>query len=446
MEMGLKKNLILAFCIMILPEAAMGYSALDNAKISKLENGIKVILKENHDLPLVSLQVWVRVGALNEIPEINGISHFMEHMMFKGTKKFDAGQISHEVESWGGVINAATSDEFTYYYIDIPSEAYPKVLEILYEISAVPTFPEDEMERERLVILEEISRKDDNPHAMLWDKLRPLAYRKTPYKNRVIGTADVIKQISKEDMIEYFRRHYVSNNMVFIAVGDFDSARMTEQLDETFGKIPAGVPPELPILIEPYHEGAMIMETADVNQIYFLGGFLGPDFNSPDQYALDVLAVILGQGASSRLHQNLYEKEKIVWSIGSSFMTNNGSGLFNIRARLKENRIDEFLDKLYLEINTIKKEMPSKSEIIRAKRQLETNIILSNETNRGLASGIGYYALYNKEKFLREYLGNLKKVKASDVRKVAEEYLVIKRMDIAIIKPKVEDLKKGGRQ
>jgi predicted Zn-dependent peptidase len=291
--MKLKKTIFQFLSIVMLCAQVYAGSALDNAKTYKLKNGLKVILKENQDMPLVSLQVWVKTGAINEIRELNGISHFIEHMMFKGTKNITAQQIAHEVEAYGGDINAATSDEYTFYSVDIPTKGYEKALEILYEISSQPVFPENELERERLVILEEISRGKDMPRTKLWDAFRPLAYRLTPYQYSVIGSSEVIQSITRDEILNYFYNNYTPETMTVIAAGDFKNGEIIRQIKKLFGSIQSKQPRMDPNLTEPEHAGASKTEEVPVNQIYFMGGFLGPDIDSPDQYALDVLAIIL---------------------------------------------------------------------------------------------------------------------------------------------------------
>ncbi|MFH1282322.1 MAG: pitrilysin family protein [bacterium] len=428
-------SVLIVLIVFFLPSILLSYSPLDNSETFCLDNGLKVILKEDHEMPLVSFQVWVKAGSIDENAEINGISHFMEHMMFKGTENFSTGEISRNVESWGGVINAATSDEYTFYYISIPSEAQNTALEILYEISSKSIFSEEELERERLVIIEEISRKEDNPNSAVWDVFRPLVYKNTPYKYSIIGSSDVINKISREDMVNYYREFYIPENISFIGVGDLKTKELLKTLNNTFGQIEAKNPSGRPSLIEPDHLGEIKHKTKSVNQTYFLGGFLGPTLQSQDQYALDILSIILGQGRSSRLYQHIYENKQLVWSISSSFYTNVGSGLFIVSANIKENKTDDFIKELKLQIQELKNIPPAKKEVMRAKKLLKTQFILGNETYNSQANTIGYYALYEQEEFLRKYEKNIMRVTPADVVKAANKYLQIENINIAVLEP-----------
>ncbi|MEO0224793.1 MAG: pitrilysin family protein, partial [candidate division WOR-3 bacterium] len=187
-----------------------------------LDNGMVVLLKRDSKLPLVSIQIWVRVGSIYETEQINGISHFLEHLVFKGTSKYNMYEISKKIEYYGAILNAGTSKEYTVYYTDIPKNGLYDAIDVLSQLVFYATFPDEELEKERNVVIEEIKRSEDNPINVLYENFNGLLFKKTPYKWRIIGKEDNIKSLSKQQIVDYYQKFYIPQNMILSICGDID--------------------------------------------------------------------------------------------------------------------------------------------------------------------------------------------------------------------------------
>jgi predicted Zn-dependent peptidase len=298
----------------------------------QLDNGLTVLLKEDHAQPVVSVQVWVKVGSVNENSRTSGLSHFLEHLIFKGTEKYPGDEISRQVETQGGVINAATSKEFTQFYIDIQETGYRNAIRILADAMANAAFPAAEIERERPVVIEEIHRHEDNPGSLLYDYYNEAVFPHSPYRASIIGSDEVIRTVSRDDIAAYYHAHYIPSNMFVTLAGDINTDEALALVKETFGTQKAEPASPAPNLIEPLHKASSISRNKDVEHAYWLGGFVGPDAKSDDQFTADITATILGGGRSSRLFRQLREEKQLVYAISSSFWSQRGSGAFAVSA------------------------------------------------------------------------------------------------------------------
>lgn len=424
-EPNTKRGIALYSILLIISGIFMtGFNPLKGVKKSQLKNGLTLIVKENHTLPLVSLQIWVRVGSINETPSENGISHFLEHMLFKGTTNYSTGEITRLIESNGGVTNAATGKEFTHYYIDIPSENFPLALKILTEVSLESVFPEDEIERERLVILEEVKRRNDNPDALLWDKFDSQLFTQTSYHYPIIGSTTTIKGITRAKLLDYYYRYYVPNNMVLVVVGNVKYEQVVDLAKKYFAVFSAAKLPPMPDLIEPKKAPFSVSLKLPVKQARLLLGILGPTIDSPDQVALDVLAVYLAGGRSFSFYRILREEKKLVYAIDASFITQKGTGFFLIGAEGEAKKIEESRKEIKKIIaETIQGKIDHK-QLTRAKELIKSGWLFSYETNDGQAGQLGYFAAVNKWTMLRNYLSLVEKISVQDLRNVLKTYFV----------------------
>lgn len=404
-------------------------------KEERLKNGLLVLFKEEHTLPLISLQLWVKVGSAYENEKNNGITHFLEHMLFKGTKKYGVGEIGHLIESSGGRINAGTGKDFTVFYLNIPKDALPLALEVLAEVCGNATFPQEEVERERLVILEEIKRHDDDPDSVLGDTFNERVYTLTPYHYRVIGTTETIQGMSRETLIEYYQTYYVPNNMSLVIVGDFEMEKILPTLQGLYGSLPTRTLPSPPPLSEPTKEAFQHKERKNVQYAYILAGFLGPTVESSDQYAFDLLAVALGEGRNSRFYKKLREEKKIVWDIGSSFLTQKGTGLFLIVARSTPDKVDSVVKEITEELLDLEKNGLTDKELIRAKTLIESSWLFGNETYSGQAHTYGYAATLKDTEFAENYLKNISAVSKDEIKEVLSTCFPGKKLNLVVFYP-----------
>ncbi|MFH2070682.1 MAG: pitrilysin family protein [Elusimicrobiota bacterium] len=416
--MDIKRSVLILMAFLTLA----GFSPLKGFRKYILKNGLTVYLKSDNKLPIVSVHLWVKAGSVDETKQNNGVSHFLEHMLFKGTTNYPVGEISRTIESHGGIINAATSKEFTFYYIDISTSGYLPALRIIADIAQNATFPEDELERERKVILEEIKRSEDNPENVLYENFNGLLFTATPYKYRVIGTTKSVLGLSRDDIIAYYRKQYVPRNMVLVICGNIDRAQTRKYVKDLFGGLTGTTKTQRSQMIEPVKPPSLKKSTKDVSQTYLLSGFLGPEIDSRYQHTADILAIVLGSGRSSRLYKNLRERKQMVYSIGSGFYSQAGSGIFYVSAVCDAEKKEDVIKEIKSELETALNERIDTAEIDKAKEIVRSGWYFSFETYNQQAHTVGYWALLDRIKFVREYLKNIERVGPDDLKRFLKIY------------------------
>lgn len=411
-------------------------SAARAASLKTLPNGLRYVVVEDHTAPVVSLQIYVRCGGVNEEGPLAGASHFLEHMIFKGTKDISANEIAKVVESNGGSINAATGMETTHYYVDMPSDLFDKAFDLLAASVVYPSFPADEFEKERGVILEEIRRRNDNPQSDLWDAFLASLYRRTPYKNNVIGSEATIKAMTRDMMVDQHKAFYTASNMVVVVAGDVKSSHAVKRIKDFFGPMPKVPAPAQPPLLEPTSDDAVIKTISrPAKQAHVAVGFTGPVLNDKQQVAMDVLATVLGGGQSSRLYQTLREEKQLVWSVGSSFITHAGSGAFGIFAECTPERARGLPNEIYLLLYQADSDGFSPQELARAKAQMRSSWLFGQETYHGQASQWGFYATLGRPQLMATYLKELEKVTLQDLTNLLRIYFGSRQLSGAIVTP-----------
>jgi len=417
--------------------------------LSKLDNGLTILVQENHANPIVTLDVWVNTGSMNEPPEINGVSHFLEHMMFKGTRKRPVGKVDLDIESVGGETNAGTSKDFTHYYITIASDYVTTGLDVLSDVIMNSTLDPNEMERERQVILEEYRRKQDKPTILLYDLVCEAAFRSGPYKQGVLGTTETIAAITRGQMMDYYQRYYTPDNMVLLVVGDVQSAKIRPEIQRYFGSYTQKMRPYDHLSMETRRADATgrVIEK-DVRDTYSLLAFPAPSIERPgDTVIMDVVLGILGDGRSSRLYQTLRERKKLVSSVSAGYGTSKKPGLFMVLATLDAGNLEAMRDATLGETKRIRTERVGRRELAKVKKMCTNEYYFATETTNGQSEMLGlYYTLSRSEKYAQNYLREIARVTAEDVRRVAREYLDPDKMVMVTIQPKGSAGQASGRK
>jgi len=411
-------------------------SGLNAGLVKTLPNGLRYVILEDHTTPVVSLQIWVRCGGVNESGPTSGVSHFLEHMIFKGTDKVSANEISKIVESNGGSINAATGGETTQYHIDMPSAQWEHSFEILAASVLTPSFPPEEFEKERHVILEEIKRRNDDPQSDVWDGFLEALYTKTPYRQRVIGSAESVQKMTRDLMVEQHRLYYVPNNMAVVIAGDVKTKAVEKKIRAVFGALSKGVLPPAPPLIEPPANSTdvrVIERTAQ--QAHVAVGFVGPSLANPDQVPMDVLAATLGGGQSSRLYRVLREEKRQVWSVSASFISHAGSGALGIFAECPPEKAMSLPNDIFFLLGDVEFNGFSTEEVERAKAQLKSAWLFSQETYHGQAAQWGFYTVLGHPEVAATYLKKLEKVTAAELKPLLVKYSLGRMLTGVIVTP-----------
>ena len=409
------------------------------AKKHVLDNGMIVIVKEDHASPLAAVEVRVNVGSASEEEfSASGISHFVEHMLFKGTSKRRVGQIEKEIKSFGGTINGFTSHDYSGYTIAVPKKHVSGVLDILKDALFNSTIDPREMEKERNVILKEIKLNRDNPSKHISRLLWSTAYRSHPYRHPVIGHEDLFKALTREDLLRFYKRRYVPNNMVIALVGDFDAESVYLETKNAFGGIKRGSPVNTQIAEEARQiSKRTLVKQDDIKLAYFGIGFRSVDIANKDLFALDVLAIILGQGASSRLNQSLYREKELAYSIGSWNYTPRDPGIFIISGVAEPENVPALLEGVNSQIDKIKNFTVEKKELMKAKNSVLANYISSKQTVSGQAGDLASSELLTGQyDFSKIYVEGIDSVAAEDIKRVASEYLKENFSTVVTLVPK----------
>src|ERR1051326_2595212 len=424
-----------------------------------LENGLTVILKEDHNAPVISAQTWARTGSIHESEQMGaGLSHILEHMLFKGTERRNVSQISHEVQDKGGYINAYTSFDRTVFHIDMPSDGgrpgtqtgTDTALDILADAMMNSTLPPDEYKKEQQVILREMAMGEDDPERKSSKLLWVTAYTVHPYRHPVIGYEEVYRKLSRDEVMHYYKSRYVPNNLMVVLVGDIDPGHAEKKIRELFGKYqrqalaPVYVPSEPRQLNERRLNQEAPIEHSRLSLAWHI-----PSIRDPDVPALDLLAVIAGQGRSSRLYQELLEKQGIVHSVEAWSYTPSDPGLFGASAVVDADKRDKVEAALLAEVGKFKDKLVSEEELRKAKKTSLSNQLSSLKTMSGQAADLGSNEMTAGDlDFSRKYLEQIQKVTREDIQRVARKYLVTEGLTVTSLNPtgaaKVESGERKG--
>lgn len=433
---------VLVFCLHSPALSMQGQASVSLAKPFKttLDNGMTVIIEENHSAPVVAFQMWVKVGSADEDENIAGIAHVFEHMLFKGTKKRRVGEIAKEVDEAGGNINAFTSYDHTVYHLVLAGRFFDKGLDLIADAIQNSSFDPDELAKETEVVLEELKMGEDDPSRKLYQKLLDSSYTTHPYKRPVIGFPDTVKGLTRQAILNFFEKWYVPNNMTLVIVGDIGKGTAVDAVKSAFKDFKPSLDPHKKRTREPEQKktnGFILNE--EIKEARLGLTFHIPDLTHPDIYAIDALALILGQGESSRLYQRLKGKESIVSSISSYAMTPKEPGLFFITSSLETGNVKKTVAAVLEEIARIKYEGVLGAELEKAKLNLESEFIYSRETREGRARQLGYYETSaGGLDYEKRYLEGISKITSSDIRKSIERYLTPENMTIGLMLPKGE--------
>lgn len=407
------------------------------AQMYKLDNGQTVVVQEVKNNPIVTIDTWIKTGSIDEEDSNNGVAHFLEHLFFKGTKTHEPGEFDKILETKGAITNAATSKDFTHYYITIPSKDFDLAMDLHGDMILHPLIPRKEMEKERKVVLEEISKDLNSPTKIMQDNLNSMLYTTHPYKRKVIGRSDVIETITRDQVLSFYNKNYSPSNMVTVIIGDVDANHAIEKTKEAFNAEYKKQTKTIYTKEAPLTKQQKKVEYLDTESGYMVIGFRGTPIDDKDSYALDVLATILGDGRSSVLNQVLKEKKRIAFSVDAGNSTFRDDGIFYISANYEPSKCKIVQDTIFNEIEKIQKNGVTDDQLKLAKNIIERSTYYSRESITNIATEIGYtMALTNDIKFYDTYLDNIKNVSKEEVKKVAEKYLGINRSAVSIVLPK----------
>jgi zinc protease len=405
----------------------------------RLPNGLSVVLQENHAAPVVALQAWVQVGAADEPPELAGIAHVFEHMLFKGTARRGVGQIAREIESAGGEINAWTSFDQTVYHVVLASRFVETGLDILADALQASAFDPGELQRELKVVLEEVKQGEDTPSRVLSQALFSTAFAKHPYRRPVIGTAKTVKSFTRDALVAFFRRHYVARNVTLVVVGDVDGARVEKRIEALFGKMAPGDEKAAPPARarEPEQRAPRVrVVSSDVKEAQLALAFHIPGVAHEDVAALDLAAVLLGQGESARLSTTLRRERQLVSDAYAYAYTPRDPGLFVVGAALPPKELPRATEALAAELFRLVEEPVSQAELDKARAIVESDTVYQKETVEGQARKLGFFeTVAGGIEREAEYLRAVREATPESIRAALARYLVRENLTLAVLAP-----------
>lgn len=416
----IRRIALLAFMLV-----ATGAFAADNQVTETvLPNGLKVLIKEVHAAPVFTSQIWYRVGSRNEHPGITGISHMVEHMMFKGTKKYGKGEYFRLIRSKGGMNNAATWLDWTNYWEVLSTDHLELALSLESDRMQNALMDSKEFDAERVVILSEMEGRENNIGTLLYQNMQAVAYQSHPYRWPTIGYESDLKNISREQLYQYYKTYYHPNNAVLVIVGDIDTNKALELVRKYFGKIPGGPEPPRVYTTEPKQQGErrFTLRREGSSERVMIAYHM-PDINHPDIFPLLILGQILDGGRSTRLFQSMVEKP-IATSASANAGFRKDPGLFMLSATGHKDVTAARLENALLdEVEKAKTTLPTDEELTQAKSQFEAYLIYQNDSVSDQGESLGFYECESSWKFLDALRLGIKAVTAEDVQKVAKEYL-----------------------
>lgn len=391
----------------------------------KLKNQLQVLLVESRKSPVVSVQMWVRTGSADEKKGEEGISHFIEHLLFKGTRKFKTGEIASLVEGSGGELNAYTSYDQTVFYVTIASSKADVALDVISEMMGFPAFDPQEIDNERGVVIEEIKRGEDSLSSVAWKELFSTVFKKHTYKTPIIGFDKNIEEFTSKKIKNYYNTRYVPSNMFLVVTGDFSSPEMKKKVEQYFGEFKAYKLDNRKRSKEPLQKSprSQIVKTKFKKTQAYLA-WRSPSIHGADVPALDVLSMIVGTGDSSRLAKKLRLDNLLAQSVGSMAYTPKDEGVFAFVMTGQPDTLPKAMKESLTVALDIMREVPSQEEMKKALSILSSEDIYSMETVDGLSRKIGSDQFYMKDpEYFKKYLKAVYSLKPHDISKVARKYL-----------------------
>jgi zinc protease len=390
-----------------------------------LDNGLRVLIRDVHVAPVASFAVWYRVGSRNESAGITGISHLLEHMMFKGTPRFGKGEIARTLQRIGASFNAGTSLDYTCYYETLKSDQLDLAMEIESDRMQHAAIPEEEHRLEMTVVRSELERNEDNPHRALYQEAFATAFQAHPYHWPTIGWRSDVESIRTEQIRRYYRTYYAPSNAVVVVVGDIDRNHALERVRHWFGSIPKGEPPPPVTTTEPRQRGERrfrLRKPGDTRMV--LAAWKNPPLTHPDSHALDVLGLILGHGRTSRLHQRLVEGGLATEAEASNETAIDPFLFVALATAAPGKALADVEAAIFEEAERLCREPVTESELRRAKKQVEAGFLYAKDSIQNLSQQLGYYETAASWRYIDEYPRRIRAIKAEDVQRVAGKYLL----------------------
>lgn len=398
-------------------------------KTVKLKNKITLVTEYVDVVKSVSIGIWIKNGSIDEVATNNGISHFIEHMMFKGSMKRNAKEIAEEMARIGGRINAFTAKEYTCYYAHILDEHLDIAIDVLSDMITHPALKDKEIEKEKGVILEEIAMSEDSPEDIVHDQLENNVFKPSALSLDILGTKENVKSFTSNELRSYLDTHYVAGNIVIAVAGAYDEKTIVETLEQAFGDISTK---EKPVRDLTYtRKQTFIFREKDIEQIHMVINFPSIGYTSDDTFVLSILNTIIGGGINSKLFLGIREDKGLTYSIYSYVESYEATGMFNIYAAFNPTQTDEVIVNTFKELDDfLDKGLPN-DELDKIKQQIKSDLIIGYENMNSRMSNYGKSKLMlGRIKTQEEIIEGIEKVTEKDVMKMANE--IFKNSNISL--------------
>ncbi|WP_052507126.1 M16 family metallopeptidase [Desulfonatronovibrio magnus] len=440
--MSMKKIFFILKCLLIFTLTQTGINMAQAQKFHILPNGLEIVLEQDQRFPLVSLRLYVRTGSSSEKPGEEGISHFLEHMVFKGSDKRRPGQAAAEIEKAGGYLNAATSFDYTVYTIELPADQWRLGIDVLQDMVFGSTFDQDEISREKLVVLSEIDRSLDEPGRLVFRGIQSLIFQDTVYSHPILGFKETVEDFTRDQIINYHARTYQPGNMVLAIAGDIDPELVLQETMDAFQDslnswtITLPSPIEIPVSSDPDPADRVVLSKGPWSKAYFAAALPAAPIGSPDAAALDVLAYLLGGDSTSKLYNTFKYEKGLVNDISAGVFSLQRTGLLYFSVQLAHDNLQSFHQQFITHIASINPDDFTERQINRAIINLEERSHRAHETLGGKASDRGFTLLFERDPIAEQkYLRALKNVNRDELHRVVGHYLDPRLIFVSAVVP-----------
>ncbi|MCJ7509134.1 MAG: insulinase family protein, partial [candidate division Zixibacteria bacterium] len=404
---------------------------LSNVKRMTLRNKMVVLLKPDNSSPLATINLRIKSGFLNEPDEFTGISHLLEHMLFKSTKKMGTNELKEKFRHLGGVFNGETMYDYTMYYCTVPKDNLRAALELEADLIYNSLFDPTELKKEKQVVIQEIKRKDDMPSIFAWEKMMEKSFTRHPFRRWRIGTAENITKMKGKDILRFHNGNYSPRNTILTIAGDFDSRKVSNWVKECFEKLRPLPLKKISFPIEPKQTSLRYQSLkGDLKQTHLKIGFHAPGVLEEDNFALVVLSYILGQGKGSRLNQILKERQGLVNSISSDLYNLKDLGVYFFELELEDKNVLSSLIEVFRQIEEIKQGKLFDLELARAKNLWRADFLSNFESLAGQADILSLFEQYGDYGLIPKFMHKIGQVSKKDIQKVAKGYLNLDKATI----------------
>lgn len=419
-----------------------------SAQVFTLDNGLTLIVDEDHSAPVASVQAWCATGSIDEGKWMGaGLSHILEHMLFKGTQSRKAGDIAREIQDRGGYINAYTSFDRTVFWIDVPSDGVSEAVAILADAMMNSNLPEDEYVKEQEVIRREFAMGFDDPGRQSSQLMLRTVFSESPFRHPIIGYLDVYNKLKRDDVMEYYKARYAPNNLTFVVTGDVDAEKIRAQVEEAFKNYSRQPLEPLYVATEPEQIGRREAHEEFPTELTRLSlAWRVPGLANPDTPALELLGDVLGSGRSSLLNQQLREKQQIVHSIDAGVFSLQTDGVFIVQAVCDPAQREAVEREALAVVERIKETGGTQAELDKARRSMLAGQLAGLATARGKASDLGSnWLLTRNVNFSKDYLDAISRVTTDDLKRVARQYLRDDRLNVTSLNPPGTSVGQNGK-